>query len=120
MDDIYKGKDTVDEFLEHYGVLGMKWGVRNPETVARYKRRKMNKSAKRSKTTGMSDAELRTTLNRLNMDKQYQNLTGSYKTRGKNAVNKILAEVGKNSVRTVATIVTIKAGKHIVELWKEA
>ena len=26
---MWDGKEPVDEYLEHYGVLGMKWGVKN-------------------------------------------------------------------------------------------
>ena len=26
---MWDGKEPVDEYLQHYGVLGMKWGVRN-------------------------------------------------------------------------------------------
>lgn len=106
--------------LFHYGILGMKWGVRNEKSQAAFKRRKVNSSKRRAKTSNMSDAELRSTINRLNMDLQYRNLTGDYKTKGKDAVGKILGEVGKNSVRAVATAATVAVGKKVVELWKAA
>jgi len=48
--------------LTHYGVMGMKWGQRKDRT-----------SAKRVKS--FSDEELRAKVNRLNMERQYVNLT---------------------------------------------
>lgn len=73
--------------LYHYGVLGMKWGVRRtPTQLGRtsertrkrsaedyhedYKRAHSKKSAKY-----MSDAELRSRINRLNMENSYAKLT---------------------------------------------
>lgn len=98
--------------LYHYGVLGMKWGVRRtPEQLARargkrssssesvhedYKKAHDNKSIK-----SMSDAELRSKLNRIQMEQQYSKLNPTSINRGKDIVNKIL-----KTGTTVATVTT--------------
>lgn len=46
MDYLVHYEDGSDGYLSHHGVKGMKWGVRNAETIARYSRQ-----AKRSVST---------------------------------------------------------------------
>ncbi len=55
-----------EEFLEHYGVKGMKWGVR-----------KKPSSSKRSLVTNtkkMSDSELKAAVERLRLEREYVNI----------------------------------------------
>ena len=74
--------------LTHYGILGMKWGIRryqNPDGTLtpagkkRYVKKEYHPdyvSAHSKKSIPeMSDAELRTRINRLNMETQYRKLT---------------------------------------------
>lgn len=103
--------------LRHYGILGMKWGVRRtPAQLARargktssssesvhedYKKAHDNKSIK-----SMSDAELRSKLNRIQMEQQYSRLNPGTVTKGKNTVNKILKTAGTVAA-TTGTILTL-------------
>lgn len=74
--------------LYHYGVLGMKWGVRrSPSQLGhkiRIKRKKKpsepihedyKKAHSKKSVSSMSDAELRNRNNRLQMERQYAQLT---------------------------------------------
>lgn len=95
--------------LYHYGILGMKWGVRRtPEQLGHrpikkkktasehndYKKAHSEKSIK-----SMSDKELRERLNRLQMEQQYSKLSDSDCNKGKTYINRI--------IRAGSTIATI-------------
>ena len=75
--------------LMHYGVRGMKWGVRRKRTYHEdYQKAHSRKSVK-----DMSDRELRERNNRLQMEQQYAQLT-KRKNRGAKAVKAIIAGAG--------------------------
>ena len=82
-----------NEYLMHYGVKGMKWGVRHdrPSSGERKARRKTRASIRRNYTGGrssdalkearrqdinkMSNQELQQHITRLNLERQYRSLT---------------------------------------------
>lgn len=87
--------------LMHYGILGMKWGIRRSEAqLARargskktevhedYKRVHNKKSVK-----SMGDQELRNRINRLQMENQYKDLS-SVKSKGEKAVKTFITTAG--------------------------
>lgn len=73
----------------------MKWGVRkdNPQKVS-----KRTKSTDFSK---MSDNELRERINRLNMERQYSQMTQTRTSKGRGIVTKIIGDVGKELAKEI-------------------
>lgn len=95
--------DNHKEMLMHYGIKGQKWGIRRYQnedgtrTAAGKKREQYNSNHEdydKAHTTKsvktMSDAELRNRLNRLQMEKQYKQLSSTDVKRGKDFVSKSL------------------------------
>lgn len=98
--------------LYHYGIKGMKWGIRRTEAqLARARGKKTpddenvsedyKKAHDRKNVKTMSDAELRSRLNRLQMEQQYSRLSGTDVSRGKK-----YAQNAFKAATTVAAVTT--------------
>lgn len=151
-----------DEELYHWGIKGMKWGVRrfqNPDgslTPAGKKRysaedgereEKPNYAPKAPKKSASdyTDDELRTQINRMQMEKQYRDLAGQTNVReddpnkelklqrerlqlqrdvknlkkeinsGQTFVGSVLSDAGKKALTTMATGAMLYMGKQTVK-----
>lgn len=60
----------------------------------KFVKNKLGKKEKTNPTKGMSDAELRNRINRLQMEKQYKQLTAKEKNKGMKIASSILSKVG--------------------------
>ena len=124
--------DTVESVLEHYGIKGMKWGIRrkrgangrvgggksNTSSSAKKKsgekgaksvlgRKKVN--TKKVKAKDLSDEDLKAAVNRMQMEKQYNTLVAeratSSQTRGQRftkAVVKAGVDIGSSQAKRAA------------------
>lgn len=115
------------EEIWHRGVKGMKWGVHHtPEQLGQsprskqtetddshedYKKAHDSKSVKR-----MSDAELRSRLNRLNMEQQYSKLNPTRVARGRQILNTSIKVAG--TVAAVSsTAITLRNNWNTISGW---
>ena len=81
--------------LMHFGVKGMRWGVRKP----RIKKAKRWSSGKQAKIDGMSDDQLKKANNRLRLEKEYRQLTQTKFEKYRNKAGKAAEEAAFNTLQ---------------------
>ena len=101
----------IDNFLEHYGVKGMRWGVRRNRkgdvTVGKTGgKRETERTVFQKAPSRMTQAELETRIRRMETEKRYNELN----KRDVSAGEKLAAEIITNSGRAIATTVLTGAG----------
>ena len=111
-------EENYDDFLQHYGVLGMKWGHRKARSnVSSNKKPKSTKNTTTSKPTQkrLSDAELRAVVNRMRLEREYADLT--YRASSRSKVESVVRTIG-----TVAALTTsaVKIYENLNKLSKVA
>lgn len=114
-----------DDELYHYGVKGMKWGVRRTAAQLGRAIKKAGSSLKRSisesnkranerkrerelrkmkgKTRKLSTDELKRRIERLKLEKEYKSLMSETRNRGKKAVGDVMSDISKNTARNIGT-----------------
>jgi len=104
-----------DDVLAHYGVRGMRWGIRK----SRIKGAKKWSSSKKAKIDGMSDDQLRRINNRLRLEKEYRQLTQTrmerYRARAGKAAEEAAFETLKNTIQKGLKKAAIKGGSAAIK-----
>lgn len=108
--------------LVHFGVKGMRWGVRKDRSGGR---------KKRAKPETLSDEELRNTVKRMNLERNYADLVAqeskrnaSRASRGKDRVQKALTDAGQEQMKNLfskalASGTSFAVGKAIEEAYDQ-
>lgn len=102
---------SLDEFLAHYGVKGMKWGVRKDrrtKTDAKVRNKRQKQADKRRH---LSDDEIQKVINRISSERKMKELIDQDLNPGKTVTKKILSDSGQKVARTVisgAALLAIK------------
>lgn len=127
-----------NNYLEHYGTKGQKWGIRRYQykdgTLTPLGRKRLEKLTKeqsklltnskqqeekapaKKSVKDLSDEELRSTINRLQMEKQLTELTKQPETKkGKNVVGQILSKSGQAAASTLTTAAFTYLGKQAIK-----
>lgn len=91
---------TLDSnnYLSHYGVLGMKWGIRKSRRSSGKKR-----SRRKEDLSDLSYQQLLDRVNRLNLEKRYYELSKPEKSAGKKFVEDVLQSSGKEVAKKYVT-----------------
>lgn len=108
-----------ETYIYHYGIKGMKWGVRRTPAQLGHRPKRSIKEAlsgirkKKTETTSrastgrkplkeMSDEELRRALNRLDMEKRYSQYMSEASQKKQSRAKKVVADILESGVKTMA------------------
>ena len=102
-------EENYDDFLQHYGVLGMKWGKRKARsTSSSNKKPKSTKNTTTSKPKPkqtqreLSDEELRAVINRMRLEREYADL--KYRSSSRAKVENVVKTVGTAALLTTSVV----------------
>lgn len=109
--------------LKHYGIKGMRWGIRKDRSASRSADSVAAKKLKRKRIEEMSNTELAQLNKRLQLERQYKDLTKKDTNPGLKFVSNVLQESGKNLAtkytQQAGEIAIAQVGKVVSTKWNE-
>ena len=114
----------MNNVIYHFGIKGMKWGIRRYQNkdgslTAAGKKRYSDSSSVNDGIKDLTDQELRDRINRLNLEKQYRDLTIPSGLKQINKGKKFVTSVLETSGKNIATqFVTYGMGTAVNKFFK--
>lgn len=112
------GKMINEEELMHYGVLGMRWGVRraSKRSGGSKKGKKKKASQQPQKKRRMSNKELNARVKRMQLEKQYRDLTNDLTPKTKSKMEKLISTAETVSKLSSSALIIYKNLNQFAEL----
>jgi hypothetical protein len=110
---------SVENFLAHYGVKGMKWGVRVRSSSKEAPSEDSNRStairarAKTGKVKALSNKELQEAINRMNLEQQFKRLSTNERPVVTRFIASTLMEIGKREVQQAIAKKAVKLATKV-------
>jgi hypothetical protein len=101
------GTEDLNDVLAHFGIRGMKWGVRKkkPLPVSRDARQKQNikEKVKKEKISSVTNKDLAAAINRMRLEQDFKRLKVNEQSGITRWLSSTLLEIGKREVQVAAT-----------------
>ena len=104
--------------LYHYGVLGMRWGIRRDKSISSGKSSNKRKSTNQKAVKDLSNDELKAKITRLELEKRYRDLNPPTVSRGRKFVDKVLAPAATEAGKRLLSDFITKQGSKALGLTK--
>jgi len=118
--------EQIDDFLAHYGVKGMRWGVRRDRDGGKGSVDKHSstpsadhiqaRAAASKSVSSLSNQELKVLVERMNLESQYNRLSSGNNNGAKAFVQKALQNAAQNYVQSLAQRVLTSTGEALLKL----
>src|SRR5688500_6067803 len=92
--------NTIEDILEHYGVKGMRWGVRRRRSSDSSG---SSKPKSKPKAQDLTDDELKSAIARMELERRYTQLAGGGDRNPSRAVTDFILSVGTTAAKTAIT-----------------
>lgn len=103
--------------IYHHGIKGMKWGVRRTPAQLGHKPAKTKSESRdyRKEAKKMSDTELRSRINRMQMENQYVQLNRRQVNSGEKFAKEVVSGIAKGALIGVGTTYAKKGLEYLIK-----